>query len=262
MADTLSPNTNQGNQTSSLGNWADQIGQFCGTSPTTSQVLPNWYDPLGPSAVGPKGQPLFSPTGGPQQRSAIFNMLSGLQPTLASNSALTAGALQSGAASPGFGQARDLASSEIAGNYLHGSPELDSAMSAMRANAGADSANTAARLKSSYAQNGMSFGTPQMAALENNQAVNTAQANNTETQARLSNYQTERSAQDSAGGRYQAATDAPINYLSSMNNAYLAPMTQMGQLVSGLSSGGQVVQPDSIVKPGATSSALGAIGQL
>lgn len=238
------------------------LGSALGTSSSSKTINPGWYDPLGPVGFNKAGKPVYSPTGGIPQRNDIFGQMDYLRPVLNNNSQQAATALQSAAANPGYKAATNLANNEIAGNYLNGSPQLDAAMAQMRAGANAGAADTNARIQSQFARNGMSFGTANQEAQQSNQAQTTAGANQAEAQARLQNYQTERANQNAAPAMLDQSLSSPINYLAAIPNEYLGPMSQMAQIVSGLSTGGQIVQPDTMVTPGPTTQLAGALGSL
>lgn len=248
------PNTPAfGATTKTGGNGAFQgvqnaVGGFLGLNPTLNTVHGDYYDPLESSGQG--------------MRSSIYGTLSGLWPGLANQSNILGGALGRAAALPGFTQGKDLASAEMQGNYLNGSPALDSAMGAMRSASAAQMANADARTRSQFVQNGMSFGTPMQEAQASGDAAATASANQAEAMARLQNYQSERQLQSGAINNYATATTTPINYLGQMNEAYLQPLTEISQIVRGLSTGGQVAQPDTVVDKGLFSNLTGAIGNL
>lgn len=247
------PGVTYGTTTSTGGSGVFQgaqnaIGGFLGVNPTYNTIHGDYYDPL-------EG-------GGQQMRGSIYSLLSGLSPTLNQNSTNTANALGQAYSLPGWAQARDLATSEMAGKYLGGSPQLDAAMSAMRAASGAASANTNAGIRSNFAQNGMSFGTGNQEAQSANSAANNASANNAEAQARMQNYQAERQIQNNAVNTYGTATTTPLSYLAQQNEAYTQPLTEISQMIKGLSGGGTVAQPDTTVDKGLMSNLFGAIGSI
>lgn len=220
-----------------------------GTNPTYNTINPNYYDPLQDA----QGQGM---------RSGIYGMLSGLFPGMMNNAQRSSTALGQAYAAPGWGQGRNLASAEMQGQYLSGSPQLDAAMAQLRAGSNASTANTNAGVRSSYALNGMNFGTGNQEAELANQASNNASANNAEAQARLQNYENERGIQSNAINQYSTATSTPLNYLAQSNESYMTPLTEMSQIISGLSKGGTVAQPDTIVDKGALGDLLGAVGSV
>jgi len=226
----------------------DVISNVFGVTPKYNTIHGDYYDPL--------------ESQGQQMRSQVYNTISGLYPQIMSNAGQTAGAMQQAAAAPGWGQAQTLATDTMGGKYLNGSPQLDNAMGAMRSASQASTANTNAGVRSQYAANGMSFGTPQMQAQQATASANTAQANQAEAAARLQNYQAERGMQNSAVNQLATATSTPLGYLSEMNNQYTQPLTQISQIVRGLSSGGTVAQPDTTVDKGFLSNLLGSVGSL
>jgi hypothetical protein len=179
-----------------------------------------------------------------------------------SNAQGASGAMGKAYALPGWGQAQTLASNEMQGKYLNGSPELDNAMAQMRAGSNASTANTNAGIRSQFAQNGMSFGTGNQEAQMATQAANNASANNAEAQARLQNYQAERQLQSNAVNNYATATSTPLNYLAQDNTPYMTPLTDISQIVSGLSKGGTVNNPDTAVDKGFMSNLFGSVGSI
>ena len=60
------------------------------------------------------------------------------------------------------------------------------------------------------------------------------------------------------------ATGTPLNYLSGVSGAMVSPLSQSGNLISGLSSGGQVYQTGQKAydNPSIGSSILSGIGAL
>ena len=202
-------------------------------------------DPLGPTSIGPGGQPQFSATGAPQIRSTLFNYLNQSLPSSVSAGNTYAGASQGAAANPGWATAAGNANQNAAGDYLAGSPQLDTALATQRGQTMADAANQDARIKSQFTQNGMGWSTGQQQAQEANNAAAGAQAANTSAQTYLQNYMNERANQNNAGTQLATATSQPLNYLSGVAGATQAPLAGAGNLISGLSSGGQVFQTGS-----------------
>ncbi len=114
-------------------------------------------------------------------------------------------------------------------------------MATNQAAALADAANETARLKSTYGRNGMAFSTAAQQADQAARAAANARASQTNAGAYLQNYLAERGNQNNAVGLLGQATQAPLSYLGQVSNAYASPLTQAGNLLSGLSSGGQVI---------------------
>lgn len=212
---------------------------FC-DSGQQQQTTQGWQDPLGPTSMGPGGQPNFSATGAPQMRSQIFNYLGSVAPQLQKSGQAVASQLGSDAANPYFNTAQKNAESTIAGDYLNGSPELDRAMATQRAQTMASAADNAARIKSTDAKNGMAFSTGDQQALEANNAAANATAQNTSAQTYLQNYLAERGNQINGVNQLQTAQAAPLNYLSGQSGAITQPLNQEGNLLTSLSGGGQV----------------------
>lgn len=227
---------------------------------TISQQQPNWYDPLGPAAMTRGGKPIFAPTGGVPLRTDVFNAIGAQIPAWMANADQSANLLGTAATDPGWEAAAKLARGEINGDYLNGSPALDNAMSSMRAASSATSANAAARARSQFAQNGMSFGTGNQEAEQNAAAGNTASANNAEAQARLQNYEAERGIQNQAPALLNSSLSSPINYLAQIPNQYLGPLSQITQIVSGLAGSGKTAQPDTLVQKSLYGQMMGDIG--
>jgi hypothetical protein len=226
------------------------MGESGGTKTYTD--TPQWYDPLGPSSVDANGKQIFSPTGATGQRKQVFDYLSEYAPMFQQNAGEIARMARTASGDSGWGAASDLARKTIAGDYLNGSPQLDAAMTAMRTRSASDVGNQSARIRDAYSRAGMGWSTGNQQAQEAAAAAAATRAGETEAQARLANYQAERGYQQAAPGLLQAALSAPMDYLSAIPNAYYAPLAQQANLVSGLSSGGQVVAPQSthVKQPG------------
>lgn len=237
---------------------------FCDSGQTQTNSN-QWIDPLGPTSVGANGKhPVYSPTGAPQYREQLFNYLGQMQPSLNAAGQATASGLQSAAANPGWGQAATLANNTMAGDYLAGSPQLDSAMQANTRQQMASAADTNARLKSQMGLNGMGFSTAYDQAAQANNASAAANAANTNAQTYLQNYQAERQNQNNAVNNLATATSQPLNYLQGVSGAMEQPLTQAGNLLSALSSGGQVFTSGTSgsYSPSTGSSILQGIGGL
>jgi hypothetical protein len=219
---------------------------FCDkTKKKTDQ--PQYFDPLGPAALDKKGRPIFQPTGGVEQRNRIFTALNGVAPGAEQAGADLAAGLRTASSDAGWGQAADLARRTIGGEYLKGSPELDSAMSKLYSRSQASAADQEARLKSDFGRAGMGFSTAHQQAAQNNRAAATANAGATEAAARLQNYQAERGYQNAAPQMLAQALGVPLDYLSQIPSAFLSPLLQEAQLVTGLATGGQTATPNTTV---------------
>jgi len=181
------------------------MARVCGES--TSQVKPKWYDPLGPTGFK-RGVPQFGTTGGPEQREAIFSQLANLFPAMQDSSGRAASYAETAADNPGYGAARDLATRELRGEFLNGSPALNDFISRMRAQNVAEGENAAARMRSQYQSNGLPWSTANQQAQQAAQAAGTAKADATEAATRLANYQNERGMQQNAVDTLNAGTSA------------------------------------------------------
>lgn len=236
---------------------------FCDNNQQTASTH-RWQDPLGPTAMGPGGGSKFSPTGAPQLRSRIFDYLGSYLPQAEAAGNEFAGALKTAAGNPAWKQANDFATQTLAGRYLNGSPSLDRALAQNRASSLAEAANETARIKSGFAKNGMNFSTAAQQADQSAQAAATARANALNAQAYQQNYLAERANQNNAPGMLQLSTSAPLAYLSQVSGASTAPLSQIGNLVSGLSSGGQVFQTGGTMRdtPSMGSNILNGLGGL
>ena len=226
------------------------MAQFCGPN-SNKKVKPQWYDPLGPSRIG-----------GQAFRQGIFNDLRKLAPELKQNAADMGARAGVAAADPGWSGAADNARRAIAGEYLKGSPQLDAALARTRAAGTREAGNAAAGIREQFARNGLSYSTANQQAQQMAQAGATARVNDTETQARLANYQQERANQAQAPGQLKSALDAPIDYLSAQGTAPLVPLNAIGQLVAGLAGGGQLIKPDILSKESWSTSLSQGIGSL
>lgn len=208
------------------------MASFCEPN-NNKKVKPQWYDPLGPRRIG-----------GTAFREGIFSDLRKLAPELKANAAGIATRAGAAAADPGWTGAADNARRSIAGDYLNGTPQLDAALARTRAAGTREAGNAAAGIRDQFARNGMAFSTANQQAQQGAQAAATARVNDTETQARLANYQQERAQQIQAPGQLKTVMDIPLDYLSAQGTAPLVPLNAIGQLVSGLAGGGQLIKPD------------------
>ncbi len=220
---------------------------------TQSKIQPSWVDPLGPSNS--------DPTGAKGLRTDIFGQLPGQTAKASEAAGATAGAATAAAGNAGWGDAAKLATDQINGKYLFGSPALDDAMAQMRSGSAASAANDNARIRSNYERNGMTFGTTSQEAEQNNNAVNQAGVNQAEAAAREQNYAGERQIQQGSTGMLNTALGSPVNYLQQAESDYLAPLSQEAQIVSGMTSGGASshAQPDTVVTPGNVEQLLGSL---
>jgi hypothetical protein len=178
-------------------------------------------------------------------RSDLFSYMQSLQPQMRNSAQTTAGGLSSAAADPFWGQAKNYASNELGGNYLAGSPQLDRSIAANTSQQMASAADASSRLKSGFGKNGMGFSTGYTQADEANKAAAAANAGRTNAQESFANYSTERANQNNAPQLFQSAQSAPLNYLSQIPSTLLSSLGQEGNLLSSLSSGGQVITPNT-----------------
>ena len=244
---------------------------FCSGGQTANNNVANanqWANPLGPSSIGPNGRPVYAPSGAAGAGTQALNYLSSQQPQMNQAGQSTAAALQAAAANPGFAAAQSAASRTAAGDYLSGSPELNRAMAENTAAAGASAADAAARARSTMNENGMAWGTGQQ------QVEQAATAQGNEAAAKnnaleyLQNYQTERGAQNQAGGQLAQAYAAPLNYLSQVPGAYASGTASAAPLISGLGSGGQIFSngtqgyDSALTNPSVGADILNGIGTL
>lgn len=224
------------------------MASLCGGS-SQNQVAPTWIDPLGPGTQTKQGAKMgMAPTGAVPLRTGIFGELPG--ETAAAETAGTAAgtAATAAAQNPGNADAANLATNQINGDYLFGSPALDAAMAQMRGASTATGANNNAQIRSGYARNGMGFSTANQEAQQSNDATTLAGENNAEAQARLANYTNERNIQQTSPTMLNQALAAPINYLQEAGQDYLAPLSQEAGIIQQLSSG-TGAQPDTVVTP-------------
>ena len=216
---------------------------FCGSSQQGQDNTANlnqWLNPLGPSAIGPNGRPISTPSGAAQLGQSALSYLGGQAPAMNAAGQASAAALQGAAANPGFGAAQTNAANTAAGDYLAGSPALNRQLAQTQAAAGAGAADTAAREKAMLNQNGMAWGTGQQQAEQAATAQGNEAAAQNNAQAYLQNYQAERGAQNQAGGQLAQAYAAPLNYLSAVPGALASGTATAAPLISGLGSGGQI----------------------
>lgn len=219
---------------------------FCGSSQGGTTANTNQYvDPLGPSSLTrlPNGQSIanYSASGAPQMRTSLFNYLKGQTPSLEQAGQAAGSAATEAANNPGWAEAQAQAQKNINGDYLAGSPQLDAAMNQNQVQQLRASADQNAQAASKYALNGMDFSTAHDQAAQANTAAAASSAANTNAQTYLQNYLAERTNQNNGATQLQTATNAPLSYLNQVSANETAPLTQIGNIISGLSSGGQVV---------------------
>lgn len=240
---------------------------FCDSSQTTS-APPVWADPLGPTSTGKGGRAIYGTSGAPQLRNGIFNAMSGYTPQLNAAAGQAANTLSAGMSNPAWQEGQNLATRNLSGAYLNGSPQLDKAMAENRSATMAASADQNARTQSQFAKAGMGWSTANQQATQAGTASAAGNADRDAANTYLQNYQFERGNQNAAPQQFAAASAAPFNYLSQGSQATLAPLAQQGNILSALSSGGQVVTPNTTqsINPSTGSSILngwaGVVGNL
>lgn len=182
-------------------------------SSQSTSAPPVWADPLGPSSLGKNGVAQYGMSGAPQLRSQIFKEMGQRAPSDAQ-----------------WTNVNNLTNRNLSGANLNGSPALDRAMATNRAETLASAADATARTRSQMGKVGMGWSTANQQAAQSGQAAAGAAAGRTNANAYLQNYANERAIQNQAPGQLSA----PLDYLS-----------RKASLVSGLSSGGQVITPNT-----------------
>lgn len=227
---------------------------FCDSSQDQKNNT-QYVDPLGPSSGG---------NGAPQLRGQLFDYLSQNLGNSVNSGQTYANALTAAAANPAWQTVQGNAQKSAAGDYLNGSPQLDSAMAQNVAQAQRGAADENARIRSTFAKNGMAFSTADEQAQQTNSAAANAQAANTNAQTYLQNYLSERGNQVNAGNALAQGQQAPLSYLSSIPGAYTNPLTTAGGLVSGMASGGQMITTGTSgqYSPSAGSDVMNGLGSL
>jgi hypothetical protein len=256
---------------------------FCGEDKQYTDK-PQWFDPLGPRNVN--GVPTHTPTGGPELRDNLFKQMQDWSPAMNESGRQLAGGLQAAAGDSGWGEAADVARRTISGEYLGGAPQFNEALGnyrnqvgkaaqAVKQSALAGAADSSADLASRYARSGLGFSTANQQAAQSAKAAGTARANELaaglekgaadfEAGARVQNYGQERLAQRQGATQLQEAVGQPLQYLSAIPQAYMQPLAQQGQLVTGLSGGGPIATPNSTIvrQPGIYDYALSTVGSV
>lgn len=202
----------------------------------TGNNTPQYFDPLGTDTGVNSGQ---------AQRSGIYNTMQSQTGAINTGTRNYVSALNSAASDPALAQSKQYEQDILGGKYLNGSPALDNSMAQMRAAASRAVADQNAKTASGFAQNGMSFGTGNQEAQQAGTALQTSQANQTEADARLKNYEAERGYMEAAPSAIQSIDKDTTGYLSAVPGAYLAPLTSEAQIVAGLSGGGTVATPST-----------------
>lgn len=122
--------------------------EFCGEDKTYTDK-PQWFDPLGPNAKRQTG----APTGGPEQRDAIFNYFNQNRGNWQDQAQGASNAIRAAGNDPAWANLRTEAGKTGAGGYLNGSPAFDQIFSAFRNNAGQQSGVTQNTLAGKYIGN-------------------------------------------------------------------------------------------------------------
>lgn len=237
----------------------------CFGSNATQTDQPIQYDPLGRAANGSN----LNPTGGPEQRSSIFNYLNSITPQMNAASGALASGLSTAAQNPGFSTAAGNAQKTLQGGYLGGTPEFQSSLNnytgavnqnasgylsgvnkvgqgiVQRANAGA--ADSAANTASQLARVGQGFSTANQQAAQSGRAAAGAQAS--QQVADLQNQAQQAAAQMKAGAagnvmgaqtqNYQAERARQAAGADQLNSALGAPLNYLSQVPSSLMNGVQ-----------------------
>lgn len=229
---------------------AGKLAGITDSAPTIHQAQVGQYDPL-------FGQ-------GKDQRQAIFDYLNTNRAAIGQDSQNAVSALKDAAANPGYAAAQGYAQRVINGDYLHGSPELDDQISKMRAASTRQVGDANAGIRDRFSRNGMGFSTANQQAQNNATALGTAGADAAEAATRFQNYSNERGYQNSGVDTLNSAVSAPLNYLSQVSSARLAPQAQMANIVQGLSGGGQTMPIPQDVAQGSSymGSLFGNVGKL
>lgn len=202
----------------------------------TGSNTPTYFDSLGTET---------GPYSGQGMRSNIYQSILGNQGNVNAATDQYVKSLQSAATDPNRAKEMSYEQDVLGGKYLNGSPALDEAMGQMRAQSNRSTADTNAKTRSTFAQNGMGFGTGAQEAELANGALNTSQANATEASTRLQNYQTERGYQQAAPQTMESLIAAPSEYYSKAASAYYDPLNTESQIVQRLSGGGTVATPST-----------------
>lgn len=263
------------------------MGGVCGSN---DPVRAEWIDQLGPRKDGN-----FGSTGGPEARDKIFKYLEGsvFPRAQASTDAATA-ATRSAAGNPGWGAMQQYSTGVLQGDRLNGNPALDRSNAAARSALGttldatrrssdrrlqgtraaseADSANQLAATRSSFARNGMRFGTAGQQAADATRAATQASVARGEQVAQtdmtgqaaqskaaleaqlaqnaLQNYQAERQSQDRMMALAPGAMTGQANLLQAVPGLEYGAVNPAAALVSGL-AGGSAMPQQFIKSPGA-----------
>jgi hypothetical protein len=180
-------------------------------------------------------------------RAGVWSDMQGLQPQANANTADVQTRLNSAENDPGFGQMGSLAREQIAGKYLHGSPELTNQINRIQAAGQRAGADSAANIKSMYARNGMTFGTANQQAQQASRAAYTAQAQDTAANLAASNYARERGIQNASGDELTASILNPANIAGQKNNSLYQNLNNRSGLITGLATGGTTMNPDNLV---------------
>lgn len=199
------------------------------------------------NAYGELNSPI---TGAIQSRDYIFNQLNSgqTQGLLRGNADRYAGELRATADGPELGAIQDYGMSTLRGDYLNSPVVANYARRAGQSIISQD-ANQAARTKAGFSRAGMGFSTGMAQALQASRAAASTKAAGVEAGILTDNYQNERAIQGTAPSIIQGVQNQRLNYLGSVNDAYLQPLQAQASLTTGLLGNQTIKDPNIYQKP-------------
>jgi hypothetical protein len=237
-------------QQSELQNYDEQQAACFFASNSTTTIPAQQFDPL------------FPGSGGSQVRSDVFAQRQALSPIWAQRAANAGAGLVAQATSPLWGNAFNLYSGQVNGDYLGGSPQLTDQINTMRAQSAREAGDQQADIASRYARTGNSLSTGVNQQLINAGAAARARSDASQAQLLGNNYLRERDIQQRSTEGAQTASTVPANLNALANLNQFDPLSRSAQLAVQLSGGGQIAAPDVVQQPNGLNAALGAASAL
>lgn len=227
------------------------MGGGKGGSETTNVINQTQFDPL------------FPGSGGSDIRSDVYNQRNNYSGQWANRANTRAADLDTRAADPFWSDvAYPLFTSQAAGDYLSGSPQLQQQIDTMRNQTLREAGDNQADIRSRYARTGNSLSTGVNQQLLNSNAAARARSDADNASIIGQNYTRERSFQNQAPQSAEYVSNIPGNLSAAATGLQFDPLGKGAQLATSLSGGAQVNNPTVVQKPGALDYAIGAMSAL
>lgn len=216
------------------------------TKTRTYTDTPRWYDPLGPSSIDASGQQVFQPTGGAEQRAAIFSGLTQLRSgPLAELSNWWSAQAQSLPQAPEYQAGLAELQRTLQGDYLRPNPFLLQSLEAQRSAALTAAEQQAARNRAAMTRAGLGYSTVQQMADRAALTGLMQQWQQASAQALADAYARERAQQLAAIQGLPSYLGAPLTWAAAAQQGLLAPWATQAEVVRALAGGGTVATPQT-----------------